>query len=113
MYHRHDTSCYITIYLDPFKTAMHYIPSVFHATQNNGFRVPKDLRKLISHLCDGLVGQGSVEEQQQQQQQSELKNKLFVNRMKNTIKKLQNTVHEGCHSSRCFKVSKKLIVKEV
>ena len=89
---------------------MHYIPSVFHATQNNGFRVPKDLRKLISHLCDGLVRQESLEEQQQQQHQQELKNKLFVNRMKNTIKKLQNTTHEGCHSSRCFKVKEKFFL---
>ena len=98
MYHRHDTSRYVTMYLDPFKTAMHYIPGVFHASQNYGYQIPDDLEKLIDFLSDGLL---TIEQHKQQ----ELKNQLFVKRMQRTVKKLQSDHHDGCHGTKCFKVS--------
>ncbi|XP_066926238.1 uncharacterized protein [Clytia hemisphaerica] len=96
MYHRHDTSRYVTMYLDPFKTAMHYIPSVFHASQNYGYQIPDDLEKLIEFLSGGLLTA-------EQHKQQELKNQLFIKRMQRSVKKLQSDHHDGCHGTKCLK----------
>ena len=98
------------MYMDPFRKAMHYIPSVFHATQNQGFRVPKDLKKLLQYLRGSSYGDVETfgdppkADAGEDGERKELKNKLFINRMKSTVKKLQNPTHETCHSSKCAKV---------
>lgn len=100
MCHHNDTSRYLMLYVDPYETAIHYIPTAFHATQGYGYRIPNDLAKLVEILC---LHQDITEVTKQEQRR--LKNQIFLNRMENTSKKLQGHSHEKCNKTKCFKVT--------
>lgn len=96
MYHTNDCSRYLAIYTGTFEEAMYYMPTVFHASQDFGYSIPKDVRKLVEKLLGRKIDEG--------QKERELKNKMFLDRMKLSKKKLDSKKHEKCNSSKCHKV---------
>lgn len=97
MFHTNDSSRYLAMYTSSFQEAMHYMPTIFHASQDYGYRIPNDVPRLVEKLLGRKIDE--------QQKERELKNKLFLDRMKFSKKKLDSKVHEKCQRTKCHKVS--------
>ena len=95
----HDTSHaqFIPVYLTTYKQAVSSFPSFLKSADGYGYRIPDNVDEMLSKkLC---AGKRKLKDQQ-------IKNKLFLNDIKESVKHFLLKSHPDCNSEHCEKVCK-------
>ena len=95
-YHTNSCSRYIPMYLSTYNEAVHLLPSFLNASASFGYRIPKDVGKLLCRILQ-IEKLCNTEER-------EIKDKFFIDRIKATAKIFLERCHPNCSVENCTKV---------
>ncbi|XP_057302956.1 uncharacterized protein LOC130638053 isoform X2 [Hydractinia symbiolongicarpus] len=94
-YHQNSSFQFIPLYLTSYDKAITLIPSFLLATQDAGYRIPKNIMSLVTRLSGGKKPIKSKEMLP--------KLNFFLNRMRATCKKVESKKHKECSEGDCDK----------
>ncbi|XP_057313714.1 uncharacterized protein LOC130655029 [Hydractinia symbiolongicarpus] len=94
-YHQNDSSRYIPLYLTSYEKALSLMPSFFIGSHNFGYKLPKDITKLLRHLLHSTDLSNSKD--------MAAKLEYFTNKTKATCKRIEAKHHYCCCKEDCMK----------